>query len=72
MSTAFVRINTTEDAEYFLHVDRISSFHKSTTDAHGEATEVQTVYGNTFYVDKSVDEFAADIRTAIYNFTFFG
>lgn len=70
--SAFVKVNTIEDAEYWLHVDRISSFHKTTREDHGEVTEVQTVYGNTIHLPITPEEFADLIRIANYNFTFFG
>lgn len=60
-----------EVAEFYLGIDRISSFNTTTTEANGECTEVSTVYGTTFHVAGKAEEFAEEIRTAIYRMTYF-
>lgn len=72
MSFVYVEPVDLNAEPFYLHVDRISSFNDVKLEAFEETVvAINTVYGDKFHVAGKSADFAAAVRTAIYNFTYF-
>lgn len=71
--TPLAGTEASEIGEFHLAIDRISSFNTGALELYRDQpiTQIRTVYGTDFHIAGTPEEFALQIRGAIYNYTYF-